>query len=153
YGKSLPHWTRFLPPAWFLGLHEMLLGNVEGDCRDLAQMALKVFGLVVLLGLVGYIVSYYRHASRALEQSRSVSRDSVVVRACQRLVYRFISDLHELAAVAFTVKTMGRSRQHKLILWLAIGAAWMLVINTAGRVFADHYRTGSGWQVWQLQSI
>ena len=153
YGQPLPHWTRFLPSAWFWGLRELLLGNSEKEFRDLAQIAVKAFSIVVLLGLLGYIVSYYRHASRALEQSRRVSRDSIVVRGCRRLGSWFICDLHELAGVAFTIKTMGRSRQHKLILWLAIGAGWMLVINTAGSVLVNHYRTHSQWQVWQLQSI
>jgi hypothetical protein len=153
YGQSLPHWARFLPPAWFLGLHEILLGNYQKEFRDLALMAIKAFAFVVLLGLLGYVASYYRHASRALEQSRKVSQDSVILRGCRKLARWFISDLHELAAVAFTVKTMGRSRQHKLILSLAIGAAWMLVINTTGSVFLNHYRTGCPWQIWQLQSI
>ena len=95
YGQSLPHWTKVLSPAWFMGLHEILLGNFEKEFRDLAQMAMKAFAFVVLLGLVGYIVSYYRHASRALEQSRRVLPDSIIVRGRRWLACWFISDLHD----------------------------------------------------------
>jgi len=152
YGKSLPYWTRFFPPAWFIGVHEMLLGNTSKEFQDLGQTAMKCFSVTVLLGLLGYVVSYYRHASRALENNRSGFRNSMVVRIGRNLAHKLFPDCHEFAAIAFMVKTIGRSRHHKLILWFAIGAAWMLMIYLAGPVFINHH-AGSVWQVWQLQPI
>ena len=90
-----------------------------------------------------YLLSYYRHAKRSLEQATEVAgTPSALERAAAWLVNRWwLRDPIERAVFWFTVKTALRSRRHWLILggYSGVGLAFVLDALLAGMVRSGGY--------------
>jgi hypothetical protein len=149
-----PRWMLLFPPAWFLGLYEAALGSRDSYFLQLCQRALTVTGVVLLLALVTYFLSYRRHANRVLEQalSRPGGRASVG-RAASALMESCIKNSPSRAVFAFGIQTLRRSRPHKLVMGFCLSIAFVLALQTAGPSMVTHLRSGESWSVWQQESI
>lgn len=127
-------WVRHaLPPFWFVGLHQAVLGRPDPSFEALARVALAMLlataAVVVLLFLA-------RPARRQFSGQPAafvpVTGRSVTDRLGRALGRLFGGRALERASFDFTLKSLGRSSAHRLYLAGAVGAgiAW-----AAGGVF------------------
>ena len=116
----------WFPPMWFAALGEFVAGRGAG-LGALAIAAVVSLLLVAALVTGSYLLSYSRFLRRSLESPRGDRvRESRLARGAGRLLRRiWLTDASERAVFAFTVKTLLRSRQHRLYLgaFLAVGVA------------------------------
>ncbi len=119
-----------LPPVWYLGLDQWMLGNREPYVAELARRA--------ILGLVGaaasaalaYLWSYRRHRIRVVEMPFEPESELAAWRRVRGwLADRFAPNLAGQAVLGFIVKTLWRSQQHRLVLTAFAGIAVALVFN------------------------
>src|SRR5437762_2094155 len=70
-----PALARWLPPVWFLGLYQNMLGDPDPAMKALANRALAALAAVVALALLTYLVSYRRHRELLVEGAAGPARD------------------------------------------------------------------------------
>jgi hypothetical protein len=110
-----PDWIVWVPPAWFLGLDQIMVGNFEPLAIRLAWMSLAGVAGAATAARITYLWSYRRHRVRLLESPAVSSRKSEH-RRLWALGDLLIPNPRELAVFAFVAKTLARSRQHRLVL-------------------------------------
>ncbi len=117
------------PPAWFLGLNEVLLGSRDAVFLALARWAEIAVGIVAGVSAIAYGVAYRRHVRRTLESMEGSegnrSRfDDWVGEVADRLVPHPV----QRATVAFIGKTLSRSAKHRIFLaaYAGVGCAFVL---------------------------
>ena len=108
-----PHLAAWLPPVWFLGLYQRMLGDPDPQMHALAAKALMGLILSVVLSVLTYAVSYHRHRAM-LAEGRAVSQRRN--RRNVRILEWLFPDPRQLAVIAFTLKTLAGSSQHRMIL-------------------------------------
>ena len=110
-----PEWIVRAPPAWFLGIHQVMIGNREPFAIRLAWDSLLGLTFAICAAILTYLWSYRRHKVRLLESTSALPttthRDWL-----DDLAGRLIPDPRELAVFAFIAKTLLRSRSHRLVL-------------------------------------
>ena len=117
------------PPAWFLGLNEVLLGSGDPAFHRLARIALGALGSALLISAMAYAVAYRRHVKRTLESTEggdgSLSFTAPWVSA---LADRIVRDPVKRAVIAFVGKTAARSAKHRMFLaaYIGVGCAFIL---------------------------
>jgi hypothetical protein len=109
-----PDWAVWVPPLWFLGIHQVVLGNHEPMAWRLAWIGLGASGSAIVLAVLAYLWSYRRHRVRLLESPAPAPRKRGSWTAS--LTDRLIPDPPKLAVFAFIAKTLARSRHHRLVL-------------------------------------
>ncbi len=62
-----------LPPFWFLGLYQTMLGSADPVVHWLARRALLAVVLSVVVALAGYLAGYARYVRRTIEDSGVVA--------------------------------------------------------------------------------
>jgi hypothetical protein len=60
-------WARWLPPVWFLGLHQAILGDPDQAMRAFGHTARAALGIAFGLALSVYLIGYRRHRSLLVE--------------------------------------------------------------------------------------
>jgi hypothetical protein len=118
---------RAFPPAWFLGLNEVLLGSHDVVFAALAHRAEIALGLVTLVAGLSYTVAYRRHVRRTLESTEG--GDSTRTAMHERvgaIADRLAPDSVERGTVAFIGKTMARSSKHRIFLAAYAGVGFAL---------------------------
>ena len=132
---KLPEFGAWLPPVWFTGLHQMLLGERDTFFTVMAQRALIASGLAVALVLGAYLISYNRYRKLLLESPVRLVTPRVWRCCLIRLLAR--SPRRE-AVMDFLAKTLVRSRAHRLLWMVYLGAAAAVLLNSSlidGAVF------------------
>jgi hypothetical protein len=135
-----------LPPTWFFGVYEVLAGTADGGAFALARIAVGSTLLSVALAIGLYAASYDLLSRRALEgaaPTRGRARQLALARAAQ--LSRTVSRPLTVAVRQFTVRTLTRSRSHRMMLAIYAGIALAFVISSAVSVL---FRNG-GAGVWQ----
>jgi hypothetical protein len=110
-----PAWIVWVPPAWYLGLDQVMDGNREPMAVKLAWRGVGGLAGAAGAALITYLWSYRRHRVRLLE-SPVMASNKKRRGWIDRLADRLIPDPRELAVFAFVAKTLARSRQHRLVL-------------------------------------
>jgi len=107
-----PGWLPWAPPTWFLGLDQVITGNPDPLAMRLARIAFTGVSAAALAAVLTYLWSYHRQKVRLLESATGP------LKAKQEWFAAWGDGMNprELAAFAFIVKTLARSRQHRLIL-------------------------------------
>ncbi len=118
------------PPAWFLGLNEVLLGSRDAVFLTLARWAEVAVGATAAISAVAYAVAYRRHVKRTLEsmegsEGNRTAFDDWVARVADWLAPHPI----QRATVAFIGKTMSRSAKHRIFLAAYAGAGCAFVLQ------------------------
>jgi hypothetical protein len=109
-----PGISRWLPPVWFLGFHQNLLGDRDPVMSALAARAQIGLAIAVGLSVVCYTVSYKRHRKLMMEGSAgSARRDRKWTAA---LLDRIAPNPRQQAILVFMTKTLARSSQHRMLL-------------------------------------
>jgi hypothetical protein len=120
-----------LPPFWFLGLYQKLLGTSHPFVDELAMRALGALALTTLAAMALYGRAYRRIMLRTIEDSGAVGSgkarrwswaDRVLDRAW------FGKKGTERAAFYFVWRTMTRNRGHRLILaaYASVGLVYVV---------------------------
>jgi hypothetical protein len=141
-----------LPPFWFVGLYQVLIGGSGPVFSRLAAFAMIALGIAAAVSALAYAASYQRHLKRSLESLEAGPSDpGRFARSVEAAVNRFVLR-HPLqrAYFYFIRATLLRSRVHRLLLavYLAVGLALALgVTAVAGR------QAASGWPTPGLLSV
>jgi predicted permease len=114
-----------IPPLWFLGLYEVVLGTADPAAHALARLGLLGLGLAGLATVAGYAVGYARVTRTAIEASSRSPRASWFGATLVRLLSR---DAALRGVLSFGLHSVVRLERQRFILATAIGAgiAWTL---------------------------
>jgi hypothetical protein len=131
--QALLHW---LPAYWFLGLFQRLNGSAFGAFASLAHLAWMALWLVGALAVGALFAAYVRTLPRLIEQP-----DILPSRRRMLIWPRKVKSVR-LAIVIFALRTLQRSRQHRMIVsfYLGVGGAAALAYARVG---------GGGAGMWQ----
>ncbi len=118
-----------LPPFWFLGLYQQLLGTRHPFIWELAQRALWALVIAAVSAAALYGIGYRRLMRRTIEESGAVGESGVDRwRRTTRLIdLLWLSRPAERAAFHFIWRTMTRNRGHRLML-AAYGALGLVYL-------------------------
>jgi len=110
------HW---LPSYWFLALYEQLNGSLHPALQPLARRAWMGLAAVISVAAVTYTVSYWRTLRKIVEEP-DIGPGSPHLSWLPRF-----GTQAQTAIGQFSVRTLGRSKQHRLIVgfYLGIGLA------------------------------
>lgn len=132
----LPQFGAWLPPVWFAGLHEYLLGDRDQFFASMAGRAVTSVLAAVGMTAITYLISYRRYRKLLVEAP---------VWAPARRSHRWsllglvAGEAQREAIMRFMATTLARSRSHRMI-WLAyIGATVAVMLNSSiidGAVFS-----------------
>lgn len=124
----------WLPPFWFLGLYEVILGKADAVYASLAGTAVRALGTVALVAVATYGLSYARHFRRIPEMlERGSTLAEPVWRGVEALAGRLQRRPERLAILIFVMKVFARSRAHRLLFGVFISiAAALLLGDTVG---------------------
>lgn len=122
-----PRVLYWLPPAWFLGIEEALLGTADATMRRLAGTAGWSLCLIAILSLLFYGLTYAR-GTRGLLKS-AVNKSSFARECLSRLLNSAVRIPEQAAIISFAVKSLFRSRVHKLLLAVIVGACLAVTLD------------------------
>jgi predicted permease len=119
------HWIEWLPTYWFLGLFQVLNRSMHPVFGPLAARALEALALVLTLSAITYVLAYQRGLRRIVEQPDIApgDRSRPASGVARWLAATLLPKSVDRAIVLFTVRTIARSRQHRLILAAYAGIA------------------------------
>jgi hypothetical protein len=112
----------WLPTYWFLGLFQILNGTPHPALTPLAWRAAGGLAIAVSGAAVAFLLSYLRTLRKIIEEP-----DITPGARGGRWLPRF-GDPPLTALVQFNIRTLLRSRQHRLILSFFLGLAFTIVI-------------------------
>jgi hypothetical protein len=122
------HLLAWLPSFWFLALFQELNGTTHLVFGPLAERA--VWSLFAAISIAGatYPLAYYRNFRRIIEQPdiAPTDRSRRATRIGRFIAARYFSRSLESAIFLFMVRTIARSRQHRLLL-AAYGGAGLAI--------------------------
>jgi hypothetical protein len=125
---KLPEFGAWLPPVWFTGLDQMLIGKGDPFFTAMAQRALFAAGIAVALAIVTYYISYRRYRKLLLEAPVRVAASRVWRWSPIRLL---AGSPRREAIMYFLAKTLARSRTHRLLWFVYLGAAAAVLLNSS----------------------
>ena len=129
-----------LPPFWFLGLYEELMGARLPIVHELANMARAGLAASIVTALAAYAVGYNRYVRKTIEEADAISADrttraGLLSRLADRLLVR---QPIERAVFHFAAHTMARNRKHRLLLAIYAGVGFSYVLKSVAWVFQGH---------------
>ena len=126
--------VRLLPPVWFFGVYEVLSGYGGRNAFALARIGASLTAAAVALSLLLYLISYPRMTARVLEApplDNKWSRRFTSIAG--RIGFgRYAPRAHPVtrAIKAFALRTIVRSRQHRMLLAIYAGLGLAIVISS-----------------------
>jgi len=141
---SIVRVIQWLPSYWFLGLYQQLNGSMHPVLAPLAQRAWIGLGGVLSVAAAAYALSYWRTLRKIVEEPD-------IVQGSRRLGWLppFGSQV-QTAIGQFSVRTLVRSRQHRMILafYLGIGLAFtcLLLKDPATKRQFEDSAAGNPWR-------
>ncbi len=137
-------WTfgRWMPPVWFAGLHETLLGDKDPLFQAMAHRALLALGAVAALSGLTYLLSYRRYRRLLVDAPVEIAPPHSERWSLLNLLAR---TPRQAAILQFMVAVVARSRIHRLILLAYTGAAFGLLLNSS-LLAGEALRWSSGWK-------
>lgn len=131
---------RFLPPAWFLGLCQMLRGRADPALAELGRNAFFALPLVFLLTAFTYILGY-RHCFMRLPEiadapaGRLGVHTSWIFRVLDRLIFR---SPFQSAGFRFSLRTLLRNEAHALAVGGSVGLGVVMASRTLYSALDGH---------------
>jgi hypothetical protein len=137
-----PAWS---PSYWFLGLFQQLNGSPA-----LAPLAMRAWaGLAIAIGATAaaYALSYFRTLRRIAEEP------DIVPGSCSGNWLPKFGNSVETAVVQFSIRTLLRSRQHRVILVFYLGIGFASTIFFLKSPVARQISTASAADPWHQPSM
>ena len=120
-----------IPPTWFFSLYERLAGTAYGGTETLARLAVQVTVAAAVAAVALYAFSYERLSQRALEGVATRGSASWLTRlAGTRRLSRAVNRPLAAAVRAFTIRTLFRSRTHRMMFAVYAGFALALILSS-----------------------
>ncbi|HUE00334.1 MAG TPA: hypothetical protein VMR62_12240 [Bryobacteraceae bacterium] len=116
------------PPVWFAGLHQLLTGERDPFFAAMARRGQYAAGIAVVLALAMYLICYRRYRKLLLDSPVRLASPAVWRWSMIRLLAR--SPRRE-AVMDFMARTLARSRTHRLLWMVYLGAALAVVLNSS----------------------
>jgi hypothetical protein len=125
--------VRLLPPVWFFGIYEVVSGFGGRNAFPLARTGALLTAFTVGSCLLLYLISYPTMTARALETPSIEARWSRRLGWIRRrlAIDRYAPRAHPVAraVTAFTLRTVLRSRQHRMLLAIYVGLGLAIVVS------------------------
>jgi hypothetical protein len=120
----------YVPSVWFLALYDVLCGRPSPASGGPAALAAALTITVTIAACVLFLTTHGRLMKRALE-TRDTARHTnrFITAASWWLNTRLIRNSTKRAVLHFTLKTMTRSRTHRMLVALHAGIALALVLS------------------------
>jgi len=119
-------WSRALPSVWFLGLYDLLGGRPVAGAPRLALLAVGAVAIMVAGALLLFVATHGRLTRLALE-SIEVGRGGQRARRLRAFLTRVACRTPmSRAAFEFTLRSLTRSRSHRLMVSIYVGIALAL---------------------------
>jgi len=123
-------WLRLVPSVWFLGLYDLLGGKAATGAPALAGMALTATAATVATSAGVFIATHGRLTRLALEtQDSGRATGRAVIWMLNAVTSRVAPRATARAMFEFTIRTLSRSRSHRLLLSMYVGVALALVAS------------------------
>ena len=129
-----PRWAIWLPPAWYLGLDQLLVGSSDPFATRLARIAIGAPIAAAAAAVGGYFWGYKRHRLRLVE-SATQSASQAHLSGGTFTAGRIVRDPRQLAVFAFVGKTLARSSLQRLVLTVFVAIAAALICNSFASLF------------------
>jgi hypothetical protein len=122
-----------LPPIWFLALFEAIVTGGHAETRALARIAAAAGAATPVVALLLYAASYSRLTRLAIEGRPEPKKHakSLFARGLAAAVHAVTFVPASAAVCAFTLRTLARSRQHRMLLAGWVGVAIAIIISAA----------------------
>jgi hypothetical protein len=122
------HWLLLMPPVWFLGLYEWLLGGADPVYGSLAVTAVLAFLGVAAVTVVTYIAAYRRVMVRTVETPAERAGAWRVSAAADWITRRISRTPARRASMQFFVTAIGRVERLRFVVAVTIGilCAWLV---------------------------
>lgn len=136
------------PLFWFLALDQRILGS---GVHLKAQPIHALYGIAGAAGaaVFTYLWSYRRHRVRILETPVAPDPgDGLLNRMYEWLSSRAIPEPSEYGIFLFVGATLGRSRQHRMVLTIFVAVAAALIVQSFLSIFL-----ASGASAWGLRNF
>lgn len=131
YMHLRPDFARWLPPVWFLGFDQRMLGNGETYVRALDRVAAEGAGGAAFCAIAAYLWSYRRQKVRMLETPIQSRHEFAALRRFRnKWSDRFLPHQPEHAVFSFTMATLSRSRLHRMVLTGFVAVAFALIVES-----------------------
>jgi hypothetical protein len=121
---------RYVPSVWFLSLYDVICGRPSSGSAGLAAVG-GLLTVIVIVSAVGlFAATHGRLMKRALETKDAAGSTNRFVSAVTWWMNtRLIRNSAKRAVFHFTVKTMLRSRTHRMLVALYAGVALALLLS------------------------
>ena len=139
----IPEFGQWLPPIWFAGLHQLLAGDPDPFFRAMAMRALQASAIAVALAMLTYVIAYRRYRTLLLESPVRLPASRLSRWRVARLLAR---TPRQEAILDFLAKTLARSRTHRLLWMVYLGAALVVVLNSS-LVDGGMFARSQGWSI------
>ncbi|WP_213804357.1 hypothetical protein [Granulicella sp. dw_53] len=128
----------WLPSYWFLGLFQQLNGSMHPALAPLARRAWIGLAISFLGTVAALLLSYFRMMPKVVEQPDILPRARTVLWSP-----RFGSSLKS-AVTLFSLRTLLRSRQHRMIVSFYLGIGLAIVVGYIKGPFGGLASTAAG---------
>lgn len=122
-GHDRSAWVLWMPPVWFVGIYEGIMGFEHRAMPAMAARALLFTGGAITLLVAAYPLAYRRIAASAMQGSPLGSRRSIASTMLGGLMRRLPVSAGTRAGAHFILLTVGRVARNKLIVASMLGAA------------------------------
>jgi predicted permease len=131
-------WLGYLPPFWFLGLYQEMIGRGSTFFSWQASIALKAMGAAAAVSALAWAASYRRHLARSLECLEPRGEGPGWRRRTSEALLHFFVLRHpqERACFHFAAVTLARSGLHRLLLAGYCGIGFAVAACLAASLFA-----------------
>ncbi len=125
-------WPWLFPPVWFAGVYELVVSTRSSELVTFGVYGLTLLGIVATLTFITWACGYGRHYRRTLESEEFSQHINASM-----WPMRLIRCPGERAIAEFSIKTLARSRKHRLFLstYISVGLSF-------GTLFALAVRSG-----------
>jgi CubicO group peptidase (beta-lactamase class C family) len=132
-------WLSWIPSYWFVGMYQQISGSLHPALAPFARRAWIGLAIAVSATAAAYAASYFRTLRRIVEEPdiAPVLRSGWLPR---------FGGLLETALVQFSVRSLLRSRQHRMIFAFYLGAGFaisILFLNAPAAIVGP--TTGGPW--------
>lgn len=129
-------WLRWLPSLWFVGLYDFLAGRGAPGAGAMAAVAIGAAATSTLVA-VGIFTSTHGRLLRLAIEGRDTAgpRSRLLASIADRVTAAICPAPVARAAFEFTLRSLARSRSHRLMLSIYVGLAGALVASGLVPVF------------------
>jgi hypothetical protein len=123
-----PDWAVWVPPLWFLGVDQVMVGSHDPLALRLAHCGAAGMVGAAAAAVLTYLWSYRNHRVRVLETSSAENRSGGVWAAAAMV--RLLPNTRTLGTFSFVAKILTRSREHRLILTAFVAIALAMIVES-----------------------